>query len=308
MGALKNMILSRNFWVGLPEEYGNLPNMSAIQAIVDEIVALLPPSKAIGETNQMVGIQQNQQLPDPQQGLLPEKSQQNQQQKNSFIQQTVNPNQLQKNYPEDVVPLQDQQIQQQPKNFIPQTIEPKLLQNNSVYTEDLAPQQDQEIQPQPNSFMPETVDQEQFQLNNIQESDVTMNDYEELVPTEAEMIELQKLINAEAIAFCNEVDAAEAQERQAYNSQPQAQSYVDTNAQQGEVQAAHLPTRVGSDQQSSTAQFGKINMDMIPFALLQEVMAAGYAIPEGNDMLFDHRKAPAPMLIRVMPFIVHSSG
>jgi hypothetical protein len=63
-----------------------------------------------------------------------------------------------------------------------------------------------------------------------------------------------------------------------------------------------------SKDQPVIPELGKINMQTIPFNLLREMSAAGYTIPDGNDLRFDHRNVPAPFLVRVFPFLVHSAG
>jgi hypothetical protein len=89
-----------------------------------------------------------------------------------------------------------------------------------------------------------------------------------------------------------------------------AQGYIP-NIPHGHVPNTHdgpMQAASPAKQQDSAAQLGKLNLETIPFGLLQEVSAGGYTIAHGNDMLFDHRKASAPLLVRVLPFLVHSSG
>jgi hypothetical protein len=86
----------------------------------------------------------------------------------------------------------------------------------------------------------------------------------------------------------------------------QSPTMMDFSSQSPAVSAQSGDVSDDQAQQPSIPLLGKLNTEIIPFGLLQEVMTAGYAIPDGNDLLFDHRKAPVPLVMRVLPFM-HSS-
>jgi hypothetical protein len=82
--------------------------------------------------------------------------------------------------------------------------------------------------------------------------------------------------------------------------------FLNDHGKAGPARAQYDQSYNTQAQQPSIPQLGKVNTEIISFELLQEVMRSGYTIIDGNDLLFDHRIAPVPLVVRVLPFLCAS--